>query len=430
MKKLLLILVIMLSLVLVATGCSNNGDTEAKKEYNYYTAEQTKKAIENGDEIILLDIQVKEEWDAHHIKGAIPTHAYPVKNDEEKAKLDAVLPQLEGEQPIIVICPGGAGGATRTIDYLQTKGISADRLFILENGQSKWPYDELLEDKETAEETIEFVDTSYIVDANWLKESLGREDLLVLDARGADTYAKGHIPGSIAVMWQNFADMSGAPGENLNWGTVLEPKALSEKLSEFGISKDKEIVVYTSTNGGWGEDGRIVWMLNRAGFDNVKMLDGGFEHWKASKYEVSKDIVKPTPATVEVTALDDLTNIDTEELASKIGEVVIIDVREKDEYEGAQKFGEVRGGHLPGAINITFNKFLNEDGTLKTAQEIKAILDENGIEKDDEIVTYCTAGIRSAHMQIVLTMMGYENAKNYDASFHAWAGSADLELQN
>lgn len=429
MKKLLLIFVVMLSLVLVATGCSNSADTEAKKEYNYYTAEQTKKAIENGDEIILLDIQVEEEWDAHHIKGAIATHAYPVKTDEEKAKLDAVLPQLEGEQPIIVICPGGAGGATRTIDYLQTKGISADRLFILENGQSKWPYDEMLDGKDTAKETVEFVDTSYIVDADWLKENLSREDLLILDARGADTYAKGHIPGSIAVMWQNFADMSGAPGENLNWGTVLEPKALSEKLSEFGISKDKEIVVYTSTNGGWGEDGRIVWMLNRAGLDNVKMLDGGFEYWKANNYEISKDTVEPTPATVEVASLDNSTNIDTDELASKIGEVVIIDVREKDEYEGAQKFGEARGGHLPGAINITFNQFLNNDGTLKTAQEIKAILDENGIEKDDEIVTYCTAGIRSAHMQIVLSMMGYENAKNYDASFQAWAGSADLELQ-
>ncbi|SCG82260.1 putative thiosulfate sulfurtransferase [Proteiniborus sp. DW1] len=278
-------------------------------------------------------------------------------------------------------------------------------------------------------DAVEFVDSSYIVDANWLKENLGKENLLILDARGADTYAKGHIPGSIAVMWQNFADMSGAPGENPDWGTVLEPKILSEKLSAFGISKDKEIVVYTSTKGGWGEEGRIVWMLKRAGFDNVKMLDGGFEYWKANNYEISKDIVEPTPATVEVTELDNSTNIDTDELASKIDELVIIDVREKNEYEGAQNFGEARGGHLPGAINITFNQFLKDDGTLKSAKEIKTILDENGIEKDDEIVTYCTAGIRSAHMQIVLTMMGYENVRNYDASFYAWSGNPDLELQ-
>jgi len=110
-------------------------------------------------------------------------------------------------------------------------------------------------------------------------------------------------------------------------------------------------------------------------------------------------------------------------------DLVIIDVREKKEYEGATDFGEARGGHLPGAVNLTFNQFLNEDGTLKTATQIKAILDTNGINADDDIVTYCTAGIRSAHMQIVLTMLGYENVRNYDASFHEWAGNPELLLE-
>lgn len=112
--------------------------------YQYYTAEQTKTAIENNAEIILLDIQVEDEWNAHHIEGAVPTYAYPVKTPEDESKLAAILPDLEGEQPIIVICPGGAGGATRSIDYLTAQGVAPDRLFILENGQSKWPYEELL----------------------------------------------------------------------------------------------------------------------------------------------------------------------------------------------------------------------------------------------------------------------------------------------
>lgn len=432
MKKITWILLLVLSLSLVISGCTSTDSGE--NNYQYYTAENTKNAIENGDDIILLDIQVEEEWDAHHIKGAIPTYAYPVKTDEEKAKLDEILPQLEGDQPIIVICPGGAGGATRTIDYLQTKDIEADRLFILENGQSKWPYDELLEGNtdEAGEveevEKVEFVDDSYIVTADWLKENIDREDLLVLDARGEDAHKKGHISGAIPVMWQGFANMEGGPGE-ANWGTVLEPKALSEKLSQHGITKDKEIVVYTTSPNGWGEEGRIVWMLKRAGFENAKMLDGGYDYWSSNGYETSKDKVELVAGNVEVTDLDNETNITTEELNSKLNEVVIIDVRDKSEYEGATKYGEARGGHLPGAINITFNEFLNKDGTLKTAEEIQSILDDNGIKKDDEIVTYCTAGIRSAHMQIVLDMMGYENAKNYDASFYAWAGNEDLEVE-
>lgn len=115
-----------------------------EKTYQYYTAEQTKTAIENNAEIILLDIQVEDEWNAHHIEGAVPTYAYPVKTPEDEAKLAAILPDLAGEQPIIVICPGGAGGATRSIDYLTAQGVAPERLFILENGQSKWPYEELL----------------------------------------------------------------------------------------------------------------------------------------------------------------------------------------------------------------------------------------------------------------------------------------------
>jgi len=284
------------------------------------------------------------------------------------------------------------------------------------------------EKQEPTEESVEFVDTSYIVDADWLNENLDNENLLILDARGADAYNKGHIPGAIAVMWQNFADMSGTPADNPNWGTVLKAEELSKKLSEFGISPDKEIVVYTATDGGWGEDGRIVWMLKRAGFENAKMLDGGFEYWTSKGYEVSKEAVEPTPTEVNITKLSDDSNIETEELANRLGELVVIDSRGKDEYEGAQNYGEARGGHIPGAINIPFNEFLNKDGTLKTAKEIKAILDSNGIDKDDEIVTYCTAGIRSAHMQIVLDMMGY-NARNYDASFYVWSANENLEVE-
>lgn len=160
-RKLTTLLLVM-TLAMAATACTTNSAEvpasapapaaevpasapTAEKTYQYYTAEETKAAIENQADMILLDIQVEEEWNAHHIAGAIPTYAYPVKTPEEEAKLAAILPQLEGDQPIIVICPGGGGGATRTIDYLTSQGVAPERFFILENGQSKWPYEELLE---------------------------------------------------------------------------------------------------------------------------------------------------------------------------------------------------------------------------------------------------------------------------------------------
>lgn len=152
MKKLLsLTAFIFLSLSVVFTGCSkeesktSTSSTE-QKEFKYYTAEETKKAIEEKKDIILLDIQVEEEFKAHHINGVIPTYAYPVKSDEDKAKLEKVLPDLQkSKSPIIIVCPGGAGGAERTFAYLSEKGIDKDRLYILEKGQKGWPYEELLE---------------------------------------------------------------------------------------------------------------------------------------------------------------------------------------------------------------------------------------------------------------------------------------------
>ncbi|MBU3195727.1 rhodanese-like domain-containing protein [Clostridium algidicarnis] len=154
-KHLIATLLMVLTLSIGLIGCTK-AKTEAekpaqapktaeKKDYNYYTAEQLKKSIEAKEEILILDIQVKEEYDKHHIKGAIPTYAYPVKSDEDKKKLENILGKLEGSKPIIIVCPKGGGGAENTYKYLTEKNISKDRLYILEKGQAAWPYDELLE---------------------------------------------------------------------------------------------------------------------------------------------------------------------------------------------------------------------------------------------------------------------------------------------
>ncbi|AFS79636.1 thiosulfate sulfurtransferase, rhodanese-like protein RhdA [Gottschalkia acidurici 9a] len=313
--------------------------------------------------------------------------------------------------------------ATLMMISLVIVGCSSDS----DEADSKNKTDEI---STNSKESIKFENDDYIVSIDWLKENLNKKELLILDARGEEDYKKGHIPGAISVTWQQFSKIDGKPGET-EWGTVLDAKELSEKLSAIGVTKDKDIVVYADTQKGWGDDGRIVWMLRMAGIDNSKILDGGWNYWNASKNEVSKETETPARSSFELSAIQNIEkmNIRTEEIVDKLKDLVIIDTREKEEYEGATKFGEARGGHLPGAINITFSEFLNKDGTLKKPEEIKEILDKNGIEKDDEIVTYCTAGIRSAHMQIVLTMIGYDNVRNYDQSFYSWAGDNNLEIE-
>ena len=97
------------------------------------------------------------------------------------------------------------------------------------------------------------------------------------------------------------------------------------------------------------------------------------------------------------------------------------------EYEGATLYGEAQGGRLPGAINIPYTELFQEDGTLKSNEEITLMYEENGIKKDDQVVTYCTGGIRSAYAQLVLEMCGYENTYNYCQSFWRWAVVGEVE---
>lgn len=107
--------------------------------YNYISAAELEARLTANQPINIVDIQVEEEFAQHHIKGATPTYAYPVKSDTDRAKLDATVEQLKGNaDPVVVVCPRGAGGAKRTYDYLQQQGIAAERLLILEKGQEGW----------------------------------------------------------------------------------------------------------------------------------------------------------------------------------------------------------------------------------------------------------------------------------------------------
>ncbi len=116
--------------------------------YSYITPADLKARIQSGESTAILDIQVQEEFSRHHISGAIPTYAYPVKSEEERNRIEAVYTDLaSASDPVVIVCPRGGGGARRTYDYLVSRGFVEERLFILEKGQEDWPYPELLEGK-------------------------------------------------------------------------------------------------------------------------------------------------------------------------------------------------------------------------------------------------------------------------------------------
>lgn len=131
---------LLLLLLSIATLMAGNAlAAEAVPTYNYISAAALEARLKAGEPTHLLDIQVEEEFARHHITGATPTHAYPVKSDADRAKLAAAIAKFKTDAaPVVIVCPRGAGGATRTYDYLLTQGFAAERLLILEKGQEGW----------------------------------------------------------------------------------------------------------------------------------------------------------------------------------------------------------------------------------------------------------------------------------------------------
>lgn len=108
-------------------------------KYNYISAADLEARLTANLPTNIVDIQVEEEFAQHHIKGATPTYAYPVKSDADRSKLEAVVQEIEtNADPVVIVCPRGAGGAKRTYDYLSQQGIAAERLLILAKGQEGW----------------------------------------------------------------------------------------------------------------------------------------------------------------------------------------------------------------------------------------------------------------------------------------------------
>ncbi len=265
----------------------------------------------------------------------------------------------------------------------------------------------------------------YFVTPIWLKKNINKKGLVIIDAREGDAYNDGHIKGSRSLKWKQISDMT-KPFAHRGWGTVTDKNLVEDVISKTGITNKSEIIIYADTKKGWGEDGRIYWTFRIAGLTNIRILDGGIDGWENSKGDINEDVVNVKRSDFKLDKLFLNNSIDTNELIKDYKNYKILDARTLNEYKGARKYGEKRGGHLPGSTLMPFKEFLN-NGYLKSEKELLNIISSKGITKEDNLVTYCTAGIRSAYVQVILEMLGYK-IKNYDDSFYIWAMEKETKL--
>ena len=118
------------------------------ESFNYMQPEELKALLDAGKQPIIVDIQVKDEFNAHYFSGSIETNAFPVKTDAQRKQIDVAVKSYEitGDN-VVVVCPRGGGGAKRCYSYLKSQGIPEEKLTILEGGIAKWPYGSMLVQK-------------------------------------------------------------------------------------------------------------------------------------------------------------------------------------------------------------------------------------------------------------------------------------------
>ena len=248
---------------------------------------------------------------------------------------------------------------------------------------------------------------------------------VVVDTRSSWKFVLSHIPGAINLGdWQEFTHtVNGVKG------LLKEDKSfIANKLGPLGVSSDKTIVIYGEPNDPWRTDGRFFWMFERYGFQRVALLDGGLAGWKQAGKKIQRGRQN---STLQSNLAPNNINLNNQVIADKalIKKVLldknfrIIDNRIRKEFDGTTPYGSPRGGHIPNAIHIHWPKFFQTNGNLKTLPALNSLLDQNGIRPDQEIIVYCTGGVRSAMAYFVFRYMGFK-VRNYDGSWWDWSRSS------
>jgi thiosulfate/3-mercaptopyruvate sulfurtransferase len=256
------------------------------------------------------------------------------------------------------------------------------------------------------------------------------EQRVIIDTRAKWKFLTGHVPGAINMgNWKEFTTK-----KNGIRGMLIEDKSfISDTFSSLGLNPKQSIIVYGEPSDPWRTDGRFFWMFERYGFTKVALLDGGLDAWKESGGAVEKgfqkrrNFSKIAPETLKLNPK----TIANKSLINKVlfdNHYILIDNRTQKEFQGATPYGSDRGGHIPNAKHIHWPDFFKKNGTLKSATDLSHLLQNAGVQLDQEVIVYCTGGVRSAMAYFVFRYMGFK-VRNYDGSWWDWSQDSNLPIE-
>ena len=270
-----------------------------------------------------------------------------------------------------------------------------------------------------------------LVTTQWLEDNLATPGLVVLESNeDVLLFHTGHIPGAQKIDWH--LDLNDPTTRD-----YISPEGFAAMCAARGISRDTTVVIYGDNFNWWAS--YALWVFSLFGHEDVRLVDGGRAKWVAEGRAMTTDVEPVTPSEYPIVPRDDATiRAFKEDVLAHIGNGPLVDVRSPGEYSGEllhmpdyPQEGAQRGGHVPTAKSVPWKRAANDDGSFKSADELRAIYgDEQGLQDGDEVITYCRIGERSSHTWFVLThLLGFENVRNYDGSWVEWGNAVRVPIE-
>jgi thiosulfate/3-mercaptopyruvate sulfurtransferase len=228
------------------------------------------------------------------------------------------------------------------------------------------------------------------------------------------------VPGAIAWAWNT--ELCDTVRRD-----ILSRQQFEELMERSGVTPDTTLVIYGDNNNWFAA--WALWQAKIYGHRDVRLMNGGRKKWLSEGRELSTEApkVKSTNYTAKEPDVSLRAFLPQVQTASALGASALVDVRSPQEFTGEilapPGLPETcqRGGHVPGARSIPWAKAANDDGTFKSADELRQLYASEGVDGSKPVIAYCRIGERSSHTWFVLKyLLGFRDVKNYDGSWTEW----------